>query len=442
MSVPLTEKYRPRRVSEVIGNKEAVNSFLEWMKSWESGKPSKKAAFLVGPPGVGKTSLVLAYASEHGYDLIEVNASDKRGAEQIKAIVAEAAKQSTLAGTRKRIILIDEVDGAYGSEASGGINALASIIPRTNIPIVLVANDPWDPKLAPLRNASLMIKFSRIKQSEMVSYLKRLSEKEGVKIDDEILKLIASRSNGDLRSAINDLQLFLAADQKTVEQLKNILSNRDRAKSVFEALAEAFGSTTVVAGRNVTSNLDVDLDTFFTWLVDNMPNQIRDPQSLHEAYQWLALADLHLSRASKLQRWEYIKYAVPIIGSAPGIVKNKLAEKGGKFEFPSKIRFMQETREKREKIRSILKKIAAKTKLSQAKAASEMLPFIRVLLSSGDHSIAKYYELDKEEVSVLLANGNTRQDLKTTTVAESVENKGVKEPVKAQRKTKKGKKRN
>jgi hypothetical protein len=58
------------------------------------------------------------------------------------------------------------------------------------------------------------------------------------------------------------------------------------------------------------------------------------------------------------------------------------------------------------------------------------------------HSIAKYYELDKEEVSVLLANGNTRQDLKTTTVAESVENKGVKEPVKAQRKTKKGKKRN
>jgi len=99
---------------------------------------------------------------------------------------------------------------------------------------------------------------------------------------------------------------------------------------------------------------------------------------------------------------------------------------------------MQETREKREKIRSILKKIAAKSKLSQAKAASEMLPFMRALLSSGNHSIAKYYELDKEEVSVLSTNGNSKHEL-TTSAVESLEDKEAKEPVKAQRKTKKGK---
>lgn len=434
MVIPLTEKYRPRRVSEIIGNKEAVNNFLEWMKSWESGKPSKKAAFLVGPPGVGKTSLVLAYASEHGYDLIEVNASDKRGAEQIKSIVAEAAKQSTLAGTRKRIILVDEVDGAYGSEASGGINALASIIPRTSIPIVLVANDPWDPKLAALRNVSQMIKFSHIRQTDIVSYLKRLSEREGVNVGDEVLKLIASRSNGDLRSAINDLQLFLNADQMMIDQLKNVLSSRDRAKSVFDGLAEVFGATTVSAGRNVTMNLDVDLDTFFTWVFDNLPNQIRDPQALHEGYQWLALADLHLSRANRLQKWEYIKYAIPIIGSAPGIIKNKLAEKGGKFEFPSKIRFMQETREKREKIRSVLRKIAAKSKLSQAKAASEMLPFIRALLLSGNYNVARFYELDNDEISVLLQNSTVIRE--SATAAEQARNK---ETTKTKRKTKKEK---
>lgn len=406
MSVPLTEKYRPKRVSEVIGNKEAVSSFLEWMKSWESGKPSKKAAFLVGPPGVGKTSLVLAYAKEHGYDLIEVNASDKRGAEQIKAIVAEASKQSTLAGTRKRIILVDEVDGAYGSEASGGISALASIIPKTNIPIVLVANDPWDPKLASLRNSSLMIKFSHIRQNDIMSYLKKISEKEGANISDELLKLIASRSNGDLRSAINDLQLFLTADQRIIEQLKNVVSMRDRTKSVFDALAEIFGATSVNAGRNVTMNLDVDLDTLFTWIIDNLPNQIKDPKALFEAYEWIALADLHYSRANKLQRWDYIKYAIPIIGAGPGIVKSKVTERGGRFEFPSKIRFMQETREKREKIRSILRKIALKSKMSQRKAASEMVPFLRAIFSAGKTTIAKYYELDEEEISSVLINNN------------------------------------
>lgn len=404
MKIPLTEKYRPRRVSEIIGNKEAVNNFIEWIKSWESGKPTKKAAFLVGPPGVGKTSLVLAYALEHGYDIIEVNASDKRGAEQIKAIIAEASKQSTIGGTRKRIILIDEVDGVYGSEATGGIGALATIIPRTNVPIVMVANDPWDPKLTPLRNLSLMIKFSHIRQNDIVSYLKRISEKEGVSISDGLLKFIASRSNGDLRSAINDLQLFLTADQGLIDELKNVLSTRDRAKTVFDALAEAFGSTSAIAGRNVTMNLDIDLDTFFTWLIDNLPNQIKHPQGLYDGYQWLALADLHLSRASRLQKWDYLKYAIPIIGTAPGLVKSRTAEKGGKFEFPSKIRFMQDSREKREKIRSILRKVASKTKLSQSKAASEMLPFIQAMLRAGDMGIAHYYGLDGDEISALLTN--------------------------------------
>ncbi|MEM2182390.1 MAG: replication factor C large subunit [Nitrososphaerota archaeon] len=406
MSIPLTEKYRPRSVSEVIGNKEAVSSFLEWMKSWEAGKPIKKSAFLVGPPGVGKTSLVIAYAKEHGYDLIEVNASDRRGAEQIKAIIAEASKQSTLAGTRKRIILVDEVDGAYGSEATGGINTLASIIPRTNIPIVLVANDPWDPRLAVLRNMSLLIKFSHIRQNEIMSHLRKISEKEGVKVSDELLKFIASRSNGDLRSAINDLQLFLTADQRIVEQLKNVVSTRDRTKSVFEALAEIFGATNVISGRNVTMNLDVDLDTLFTWIIDNLPNQIKDPQALFESYEFLALADLHYSRANRLQRWDYIKYAIPLLGSGPGIVKSKTSDKGGRFEFPSKIRFMQETREKREKIKSILRKLAMKSKMSQRKAATEMMPFIRAILGSGKTDIAKYYELDNEEIAIASIGDN------------------------------------
>jgi len=49
LSLPWTEKYRPRRVSEVIGNEEAKKQFEEWMRSWEKGHPSSKAALVAGP---------------------------------------------------------------------------------------------------------------------------------------------------------------------------------------------------------------------------------------------------------------------------------------------------------------------------------------------------------------------------------------------------------
>ena len=71
-----TEKYRPKKVAEVVGNHDSVKAFLEWMRSWEMGNPTKKAVLLYGPAGVGKTSLVLAYGREYGYDVVEVNASD------------------------------------------------------------------------------------------------------------------------------------------------------------------------------------------------------------------------------------------------------------------------------------------------------------------------------------------------------------------------------
>jgi len=200
------EKYRPKKVSEVVGNHDSVKAFVEWMKSWELGKPSKKAVLLYGPAGVGKTSLVLAYAREHGYDVVEVNASDWRNEERMKMVVGESSLQATLDGTTKKIILVDEVDGIAGREDAGGLSALRKIIDNTRTPIALVANNPWDPRLASIRDRCLMLQFRRLRKSEVIKRLKEIALAEGIKVTDAALKKLAERSEGDLRSAINDLQ--------------------------------------------------------------------------------------------------------------------------------------------------------------------------------------------------------------------------------------------
>ena len=71
-----TEKYRPTSLSDVLGNAKAVNTLLRWARDWEHGPPAKPALILAGSPGIGKTSTALALASEMGWGVIELNASD------------------------------------------------------------------------------------------------------------------------------------------------------------------------------------------------------------------------------------------------------------------------------------------------------------------------------------------------------------------------------
>ena len=70
-----TEKYRPHRFDELVGNPDARSQIIKWLNTWVNGK---RPLLIIGPPGVGKTSFVHILSAEYNYDLIEMNASDSR----------------------------------------------------------------------------------------------------------------------------------------------------------------------------------------------------------------------------------------------------------------------------------------------------------------------------------------------------------------------------
>jgi replication factor C large subunit len=415
LTVPWVEKYRPKRVSEVIGNKEAIEAFLNWMASWEKGRPSKKAAFLYGPAGVGKTSLVIAYATEKGYDLVEVNASDWRTAEKVKAIVGSACEFATLDGMRKRIVLVDEVDGIAGQEDAGGIPAIRDAIEKTKVPIVLIANDPWSPRLATIREMCEMIEFKHVPKNLIISHLRKICALEGLECSDDVLKAIAERSNGDVRSAINDLQALAMAGPKIDGSTLAALGYRDRVKEIFSALVQVFHAKSIKDAWASTENIDVDIDTFFNWVLDNAPQQLTDPEDLERAMDFLAKADLYFARIKRMQRWNLLRYAVPLMTGGIALSKKKTPKSFVKFSFPQKIRMLQATKHERDLRNGLASKIASKCHMSSYKANIEMLPFLSFIIKNDGNianGLARFFELSESELSYLSGKPEEVKELK------------------------------
>jgi replication factor C large subunit len=91
-----TVKHKPESTAEIVGNFLAIKALREWLQSWDKGVPKKRAAFLHGPPGVGKTVTVEALARELQMELVEKNASDYRTEEAINRFAGLASQYGSL----------------------------------------------------------------------------------------------------------------------------------------------------------------------------------------------------------------------------------------------------------------------------------------------------------------------------------------------------------
>jgi replication factor C large subunit len=404
--IPWAKKYLPKRLSDVCGQDEPVKALSKFISNF--GKAKARAAILYGPSGTGKTSAVYALANEMGYEILEINASDCRGSDEITAVVGNASKQASLFGMNK-IILVDEVDGISGQEDRGGIPALAKIIAETRFPIVMTAGfkeDPkdvhWDSKFSPIKKGSALIRFRKLDAESIHAVLSRIAKKEALSISDDSLRKLARHSGGDARAAINDLETF-SLDVKNPDEFIGALGERQMEEPMASALVKVFKTLNFDIASRAFDNVGSDPEMQFLWVEENIPREYRNALDRCRAYDELSRADVLRGRIKRRQYWGYLRTIELMITAGVAVAKDRKYDSQADYKEPKRLLEMWILNAKYLKRKSIAQKFAKKTHCSSKEAVS-LLPYLRFIFKSNKKEAAKIAEslgFDEEEVEWL-----------------------------------------
>lgn len=297
----LVNRYKPSKLEDVVGHKTAISQISEFIKNYRKGK----ALLIHGSTGIGKTIISNVLSNDLNLSLTELHSSELGEIKKIKS----SSQMMSLFG-KKKIILIDEVDNFTERNT---IAEIVNVIKTSSFPIILTADNAYDKKLVTLKNYCEIMPMRKLTSYSVVKKLKEICNKEGISADEKALTLIADNAHGDMRAAINDLQI-LSANRKTVTET-DVVGFRERQISVFDAIKIIFKSNNLKEAKKAIQYCDKDIGELFWWIEENVTNEFRDPKQIADAYEILSKVDMFDAKIRQDQDWRMLKYMNDLLAS-------------------------------------------------------------------------------------------------------------------------------
>ena len=237
----LIDKYEPKKLNDLIGNKKQIIIANNWIKNYKSNnKNTKRALIITGPPGIGKTTFAKLFLKKNNYDIIEFNASDIRNKkmvnENLKKIMGKISIMSMMGSNIKLAVIMDEVDGMTSGDRGGVSELLSFINPKKNKmknPIICISNTDNDKKIKSLKNNCEVIKFMKPLKNELYDFIKKICKKESKNINDDILFKLIDFSQQDIRKLLCILEFFLQNPKQDIDTFLFSLDKKNIDSELF-----------------------------------------------------------------------------------------------------------------------------------------------------------------------------------------------------------------
>jgi len=248
------EKYRPKSLEEVVGQEEIVERLKAYAKTG-----NLPHLLFAGPAGTGKTTCAIALARDmFGEDwrqnYYELNSSDERGIDTVRTKVKEVARLAPFGGTNFKIIFLDEADNLT-ADAQAALRRTMETYSKTSR-FILSAN--YSSRLIePIQSRTAVFRFRPLKPEAIAEYIGRIAKAEKLKITDDGMEALAYVAEGDMRRAVNALQVAASLGSTVDAEVLYKVSSTIRPEAV-KALIEKALEGEFLRAREVLDKLLIE----------------------------------------------------------------------------------------------------------------------------------------------------------------------------------------
>jgi DNA polymerase III delta prime subunit len=299
------EKYRPNTIEDCILPASLKETFGQFVNLKEIPN-----LLLVGPQGLGKTTVARALCNEVGCETLFINGSSENGIDVFRNKITNYASTVSFSGGRK-VVIIDESDYMNANSLQpalrSGIEAFSH-----NTTFILTANYP-SKIIAPIHSRCAVVDFKIKKEDKKVlisSFFKRVCtilEKENVEYNKDVIATLVKKYFPDFRRIINELQRYSVNGSIDVGILS--LVNDIQLKDLLKFLREKdFGNIRTW----VNSNIDGDISSLYTKLYSGLYNFL-EPKSIPIAILLLAKYQYQTSFVTD-QEIQFMAFLVELMG--------------------------------------------------------------------------------------------------------------------------------
>lgn len=204
---PWIEKYRPMEISELVLDDSTLNKIKKMID--DKNMPN---IIITGSPGIGKTTTILCIAKKllgkyYKQGVLELNASDDRGVKTVQESIEYFCKKKLEIGNdyaKHKIVLLDEADNMT-KKAQQAINNLMQEY-HHNTRFAFTCNNSSQ-IIEAIQSRCIIFRYNRLSTQQLRKRLEYICKVENIPYTEEGLNTIIVTSQGDLRQAINNLQL-------------------------------------------------------------------------------------------------------------------------------------------------------------------------------------------------------------------------------------------